>query len=163
MRQHSLIAFLIALVYTTSCNDTSDTGQKASDTPRQENTAHTPIEGNWELVSYVDKGKVIDTRKAQQFKAFHDGFFYVIMYDSLGNFYMAGAGPYGIDGKTYKETFTYYSDTTYIGSSDWQEWEMKGDTLQFKGFTKGLMADGRDVTDEWGRSTFDAKFVRARK
>jgi hypothetical protein len=86
------------------------------------------------------------------------------MYDSSGNFYYAGAGPYEINGNLYKETFTYSSDTIYNDSKDWQRWEMKGDTLIFYGFEKAEMADGRDVTKEWGgKGKFIEKRVRVKK
>ena len=124
---------------------------------------YSPIEGNWELVSNEVSGKKIIPKRPEQFKIFNEGYFCFIMYDSLGNFYKAGAGPYEVNGNMYKETVNYYSDTKFIGTSDWQQWEMKGDTLIFYGFKKVTMADGSDVTDALGRDNFIEKRVRVKK
>jgi hypothetical protein len=108
-------------------------------------------------------GKKVNAEKTQQFKVFHDGYFSFIMYDEAGKFYLAGAGPYEINGNTYIETHTYSSDPKYIGAKDWQKWEMKEDTLIFYGFEKVLLADGSDVTKEMGGSHFVEKRVRVKK
>ena len=147
--------FLVNLIALLGCNNQS---KEASQTA--EKKAFSPIEGNWELVSDEQGGKKITTKK--QFKVFNEGRFSFIMFDATGNFNGAGAGSYEVNGNTYKETFKYYSDTKFNGSSDWQEWKMEGDTLVFYGFKKVLMADGKDVTNEWGHNTFVEKRVRAK-
>jgi hypothetical protein len=81
----------------------------------------------------------------------------------MGNFHSAGAGPYEVNGNTYKETMSYYSNPKYVGASDWQEWEMKGDTLIFYGFKKVTLADGTDVTKEWEDHKFTEKRIRAKR
>jgi hypothetical protein len=124
---------------------------------------YSPIEGNWEMVSNEKWGQKIDPKRPQQIKIFNDGYFCFMMYDSLGKFYASGAGSYEINGNMYKETFDYYSNTKYVGSSDWQEWKMTGDTLIFYGFKKAIMPDGSDVTNEWGRDKFIEKRVRVKK
>lgn len=93
---------------------------------------------------------------------FHDGYFSFVMYDASGNFYYAGAGPYSLEGNMYKETFTYSSDTAYIDATDWQRWELKGDTLLFFGFEKVTLKDGKDETAEWGKNKFIEKRVRVK-
>src|SRR4051812_17484582 len=77
------------------------------------------IEGAWETISA--DGKIT------QFKMFHNGFFCLVMQDSLGKWSTSGAGSYSLEGKTYKETFRYCSIPHYIGATDWQEYELKGD------------------------------------
>ena len=61
----------------------------------------------------------------QQFKMFHDGFFSLVMYNDEGQFSLAGAGPYEIDGDMYKETVPFHSDTAFTGCKDWQKWLME--------------------------------------
>lgn len=125
--------------------------------------AGSPIEGNWELVENTVAGKTLKPKRTQQIKVFHDGFFSVVMYNEDGSFQMAGAGPYEVNGNKYKETFRYISDTLWIDSSDEQEWEMKGDTLVFHGFTKAVDKNGKDVTAAWGGDRFVEKRVRAKR
>ncbi len=72
---------------------------------------------------------------------------------------VSGASSYSLDGNTYKETFRYFGISEYVGATDWQEYELKGDTLYFKGFTKVMYADGSDKTNQFGK--FEEKRVRA--
>lgn len=124
---------------------------------------YSPIEGNWILVSNNVYGKELHPQRVpQQIKMFNKGVFSFMMYDSAGNFYYAGAGPYEVNGNRYKETFAFASVTNDINSKDWQRWEMKEDTLVFYGFEKGETADGRDVTTAWGKNKFIEKRVRIR-
>lgn len=111
-----------------------------------------PIDGAWETVS--------PDGKAREFKMYHDGFFSFLMHDSSGTQTVAAAGTYTIDGNTYKETFRFSSVPAYVGASDWQTFELKGDTLYFKGFSKVMSADGKDVTDKFRK--FELKRVRAK-
>lgn len=137
-------------------NQTAAPSQRGKKTP-------SPIDGSWELVSTEVAGKTTYHNKPKQFKMFHDGFMSLMMYDDSGKFEAAGAGPFEIDGNKYKETFTYSSWPEGIGMSVWFEWAMKDDTLLFYGFKKAVMADGKDVTNEWGGDTFIEKRVRAKK
>ncbi|CAN5350898.1 hypothetical protein BH23BAC1_BH23BAC1_08710 [soil metagenome] len=127
------------------------------------NDLNSALEGNWELVVNEINGKKLNPRKNQQFKMFHDGYFSFVMYDESGNFSLAGAGPYEINGNTYIETHKYSSDPKFIGAKDWQKWEMKGDTLIFYGFEKVILADGIDVTKDMGGLHFVEKRVRVKK
>ena len=121
-----------------------------------------PLAGSWVLVeNWVNGQRINPQRHPQQFKIFHDGFFSYLMYKPDGSFYNAGAGTYSTEGNQYKETCLYYSDPIYIGSSDWQEWKMEGDTLYFYGFRKAIDKTGKDVTQEWGKNKFVEKRVRA--
>ncbi|MFN8288809.1 MAG: hypothetical protein U0U70_01005 [Chitinophagaceae bacterium] len=124
-----------------------------------------PIEGNWETVSFEVNGKPTHPKRVpQQFKMFHDGFFSLLAYNDEGEFAFAGAGTYEVTGNMYKETCTYHSATADIGFTDWQKWEIKGDTLVMYGFEKALMGDGKDITKEVNANgMFVEKRVRAKK
>ncbi|MBC8015004.1 MAG: hypothetical protein H7X79_04595, partial [Sporomusaceae bacterium] len=124
--------FFISATVIVSCNQ----DKKKAESQPVDASSVSPIEGSWVTVSA--DGKIT------QFKMFNDGFFSLIMQDSLGKWSMSGAGSYSLDGNTYKETFRYCSVPDYVGATDWQEYELKGDTLYFKGFTKVMYADGSD-------------------
>ena len=81
------------------------------------------------------------------------------MYKPDGSFYASAAGPYTVTGNQYKETVKYCSDPTRIGISDWQEWELMGDTLIFCGFKKVVDRTGKDVTKDWSGDSFVQKRV----
>jgi hypothetical protein len=130
-----------------SCNDKKAEGQPAS------TSSVSPLDGPWKLVSA--DGKIT------QFKMWHDGFFSLIMQDSLGKWSISGAGTYSIDGNNYKETFQYCSVPEFVGASYWQTYELKGDTLYFKGFDKVVYADGTDKTSQFGK--FEETRVKANK
>ncbi len=120
-----------------------------------------PIDGEWELVWSKSNGKVNSPGKPIQFKMFHNGFFSLIMQDSAGNWNIAGAGTFETNGNTYKETFNYVSMPELTGYSNWQEFELKGDTLYKKLFKKVTDASGKEVTD-WA-SDIEEKRVRAKR
>jgi hypothetical protein len=110
-------------------------------------TGASPLEGAWELISSETNGKTTRYEKPAQIKLFTGGYFSLIMKDSTGRSYFGIAGPFEVNGNVYKETATYSTISEYIGFSDWQEFELKQDTLYFKLFTKMLDAQGRDITD----------------
>ncbi len=133
-------------------------------TPRgQVPVAASPLNGAWELYSTEAGGKTTFHKKPSQFKIYHDGFFCIMMYDATGKFDTAGAGTYELDGNMYKETVTYSSDPSLLGASLWFDWAMKNDTLIFRGFKKVVLADGKDVTQDWGGDSFVEKKVRAKQ
>ena len=156
-----LVIMMLALAASYSCADKTGSAQKEISDNRKEATS--PIEGNWILVSRIENGELITPKRSpQQLKMFQDVYFSFVMYDTVGSFYLAGAGPYELDGNTYKETFHYCSDTIYNNAKDWQQWELKGDTLYFYGFKKVELANGKDITDVVGRNRFVEKRVRLR-
>jgi hypothetical protein len=140
--------FFISATVIVSCNQ----DEKKAESQPVDASSVSPIEGSWVTVSA--DGKIT------QFKMFNDGFFSLIMQDSLGKWSMSGAGSYSLDGNTYKETFRYCSVPEYVGASDWQTYELKGDTLYFKGFNKVVYADGSDKTTQFDK--FEEKRVRAK-
>jgi hypothetical protein len=121
------------------------------------------LEGNWELVENIVNGKKIVPSVPQQFKVFNDGFFCFTTCDAAGKFQYSGAGTYELTGNVYKETFRYASTKEHIGASDWQTYEMKGDTLIFYGYTKATDVNNKDLTTQWGKNIFIEKRVRAKK
>lgn len=131
LKNATFFLFLIGLVALSACNN-----QPKQTLQTIETKVYSPIEGSWELVSKQEEGKKAVLKSPQQFKVFNIGFFSYILCDTLGNFQNAGAGTYELNGNSYKETFKLYSDKKYNGATDWQEWEMKGDTLIFYGFKK---------------------------
>ena len=143
------LLFILSSTAIVSC----DQNEKKAESQPTSTSSTSPIEGEWVTVSA--DGKIT------QFKMWHDGFYSLIMQDSLGKWTAAAAGSYSIDGNTYKETIRYHSNPEYVGASDWQTFELKGDTLYFKGFDKVLYADGSDKTSQFGK--FEEKRVRANK
>jgi hypothetical protein len=161
MKYYFTTLIVLTIICLAACNNKTETKTDAA----ADSNAATPgsaIEGNWILVSTEVNGEQVNSEKGpRQFKMFHDGHFSFIMFDSSGKFYLAGAGPYEIEGDMYKETQAYISDTVLTNAKDWQKWEMKADTLIFYGFEKTEMADGKDVTQEWnGGGKFIEKRVR---
>ena len=141
--KYGLMISMIVCTGLYSCADKAASVEKEiTDNPQ---ATASSIEGNWILVSNEVNGRLVTPKRSpQQVKMFHDGYFSFVMYDSAGGFSLAGAGPYELDGNMYKETFQYCSDTVYNGAKDWQQWEIKADTLYFYGFKKS--GDG-----EWKR------------
>ncbi len=127
-------------------------------------TSASSIEGAWELTENRVDGKLIMPKRSQQIKLFHDGFFSFMMYNEDGSFHGSGAGTYQLQGNKYIETFSHYSDTTWVGYADQQEWELRGDTLIFSGFKKVFDPKGNEMAPEtWGGDKFVEKRVRMKK
>ncbi|MEZ0606889.1 hypothetical protein ACAW74_00160 [Fibrella sp. WM1] len=155
MKNYRLICILCLL----SC--ACESAEKTSGTSASPGTS--PIDGAWEVVENRVDGKVVVPVRPQQIKVFHDGFFSFIHYNPDGTFHGAGAGTYTLDGNQYKETFRYYSDTTWVGYGDAQTWELRGDTLLFSGFKTVYDRAGKAMpADAWGGDKFVEKRVRAK-
>jgi len=122
-----------------------------------------PIEGSWELYSTEKGGKTTYHKKPSQIKMYHDGYCSVIAFDSTGKLSYAAAGTYEWDGIHYKETCEYHSNPIRIGGTLWFDCTVKGDTMWLAGFKKVVMADGTDITKDWGGDSFIEKKVRVKK
>ena len=61
----------------------------------------------------------------------------------------ASTGTYEINGNDYIETHQYSTEQNWIGSTYWQKYEIKGDTLYFTLFTKVTNSKGEDVTAQY--------------
>ena len=104
------------------------------------------IEGFWKTVYFEEAGQV---RTHNQVKAFHQGKFMLVNQDSTGQLAYAAHGTYEIQGGVYKETFLFFSNGSFAGWSDWQEWSMSGDTLVMKGYIRVQKNDNSDDTKNW--------------
>ncbi|MFN2438865.1 MAG: hypothetical protein ABR503_06665 [Chitinophagaceae bacterium] len=135
-----LIAFL-GLSALTGCSG-SDDKQESSSAVNVAEAKTTPIDGAWQTVSFRRNNQPATNN---QYKLFSNGFFSLISWDSTGKFSYGGFGKYELDGSMYKETFLYHNNPNYTGAKDWQEYEMKGDTLIMRGFNK-VIVGGKDVT-----------------
>ena len=164
MKQSLFLSIAFLTIILPACNQKSQK-QDTDTSGKTSNEKYSPIDGNWELVSTEINGKQTKpSRTPQQFKMLHYGFLSVFRYNDSGNFAVAGAGTYEVNGNTIKETVVYHSDTAAIGAKDWQKWEMKSDTLIFYGFEKIEMPDGKDITQEVNRGgKFIEKSIRAKR
>lgn len=153
-------SFVVGLFILAGCAGNASNQNK---TAAQENaqTSKPNIEGAWELIWSKTNGKVDNLQKPLQLKLFSDGFFCLIMQDSTGKWTQAGGGTYETDGRTYKETFRYCTFPDWVGTTDWQEYELRGDTLYKKLFTKIVTAKGEDITAQYPK--IEEKRVRARR
>jgi hypothetical protein len=162
--KYCLIVFaaFCLLLCLSECSENSSKEQeiRSSDTANSK-SGISPLEGAWELVWEDIGGKIRSIGKPTQIKLFTHGFFSYLMQDSTGKWNYAGAGTYEVDGNTYKEKHLYCTVPEYVGATDWQEFEMQGDTLIFKLFTKVINAKGEDITNQWPKII--EKRVRAKK
>jgi hypothetical protein len=111
----------------------------------QSKISASPIDGAWEIVWAKYDGKLQNPANSSQFKMFSNGIFSIIIKGSSGKLHGAGYGRYELDGKVYKETFIYSDTLRYTPVTDWQEYELKGDTLYMQRFTK-VMINSKDET-----------------
>jgi hypothetical protein len=119
------------------------------------------LEGAWELVSTTER-PMANVKKPVQLKLFADGYFCLIMKDSTGKWSLASGGTYETNGNTYKETHLYVTIPEWIGTTDWQQFEIKGDTLYKKLFKKVVNSKGEDITAQFS-TTIEEKRVRVKK
>jgi hypothetical protein len=83
-------------------------------------------------------------------KMFTGGAFSLFIHDSTGKIKTVGYGKYDFQGNEYHETFLYHSIARFVGGQDWQDLEIKGDTMYLNGFTK-VVVGGKDVTTGWNK------------
>ena len=156
-----MISILVFSFIIPGCNSNEEKeGTQADKDSTTINASTSPIDGSWELVWSNQGGNIKAPGKPIQFKMFHDGFFSLIMQDSAGNWNIAGAGTFETNGNTYKETFKYVTVPEYVGLSNSQEFELKGDTLYFRLFKKVENAKGEDISKQFP-TNLEEKRVRA--
>ena len=152
-------AILLSLLFGCANSD-SNTIKTEKENDSNNSTKSTSIDGAWELVWAKHNDTIQDISKMPMFKMFYDGVFSLIARDSTGKINFAGFGDYELSGNnTYKETFRYHTNAAYTGAMDWQDYELNGDTLYFKGFGK-VVVGGKDVSKGWLR--IEEKRVRVK-
>ncbi len=158
MKKFSLARTLTIIITTIivfiSCKNS---GHEIKSSPQE--TKSSPIDGAWLTVWGRYNGEVYSPEKPYQFKMFSNGYFALIAQDSTGKFDFGGYGKFELQGKTFKETFLYHNNPDYIGAMNWQEYELKGDTLYFRGFNK-VIVKGIDSTASFPK--IEEKRVRAK-
>jgi hypothetical protein len=154
------VSVLVLLLFAVleSCGETKEDNNTAS---AKDSSATSDLEGAWELVWSKTNDKINSPSQPMQLKLFTDGYFCYLMQDSTGKWSQAGGGVYETEGNTYKEIHRYNSNPEYVGFTDWQEYEIKGDTLHMKLFTKVINGNGIDVTANFPKT--EEKRVRAHR
>lgn len=139
-----LFAFLLG-ISVLSCNQNTEKGESQSST-QTTNTPVNPVEGAWKLVWAQYNDTLADMSNHVLVKMFADGAFSLFAHDSSGKMKYTGYGKYEFEGNRYLETFIYHNSKQNWGGKDWQNLEVKGDTMYMNGFTK-MIIGGKEVTD----------------
>ena len=138
----------------------ANAGQAQTVRKSAEQSSISILNGGWMRVAINLDGKPL-TGITPQFRVFNDGYFSMIGQDTTGAWTTTYAGTYEIDGNLYKEKMLYSSNVKTIGVIQWQEFEIKGDTLIFQTNKKVIDAKGEDVTASMHKR--EIKCVRANK
>jgi hypothetical protein len=137
-----------------------ETGPEAA-SARQESELQTseaaaPLVGAWELIhgEYTDptgSTTIAGNGRPFQLKLFTGTHFAYVMGNEDGSFREAGAGPYTLEGDTYRETHAYQSESQLIGFTANWTYRVSGDTLYMEGPTQVWDAAGNEVTEQVSR------------
>lgn len=117
------------------------------------------FEAAWQRVYYYD-GRTVTTGEPKEFIMLYNGFFSSVGQDSTGRWGNTHVGTYELSGKTMKSTVRYSSHPERIGSTQWVDYDIKGDTLTIKWFKKLLTADGQDLTAQMPKA--ESKYIKAK-
>jgi len=147
--QPTRIAFLIS-AWLLSCNQAPATNETQASLQTTDTSA-VPVEGAWKLVWAAYNDTLADMRNHILVKMFTNGSFSLFAHDSAGKMAFAGYGKYDFEGDKYHETFLYHNETEYTGGEDWQNLEVKGDTMYMNGFTK-IVVGGKEMTTGWTKT-----------
>jgi hypothetical protein len=115
------------------------------------------LNGAWQRV-YSYNGKATTSGEPKEFALVHDGFFSSIGQDSTGRWKNTHGGIYEISGNIMKTKLLYASSINQMGSINWVEYEVKGDTLIMNWFKKVIDASGKDITARMPKAK--SKFIR---
>jgi hypothetical protein len=118
------------------------------------------LNGSWRIVSINENGKITNRGQLSNIIALNDGFYSWFGPDSTGNWNKGGAGTYEISSNTFKQKIQYSSWPERIGTINWNEFQMKGDTLYVR-FKKRINPKGEDVTANYPAT--ESKWVRSEK
>lgn len=165
MKPHSIYRIMIQLFTLAGCSTLIACAEEKNEHIAGEATSIPAesaenIEGTWHLVWSKTNGVENKGQIPTQFKIINNGFFSFIMKDSTGNWNIASAGTYKLEGDKYIETHLYSTEPSWIGSTYGQQYSMlPGDTLYIRLFTKVTNSNGEDVTDQY--PAMEEKRVRA--
>jgi len=115
------------------------------------------LNGAWQRVYYYN-GKTTTSGEPKEFALVHDGFFSSIGQDSTGRWNNTHGGIYEVTGNIMKNKLLYSSHISQMGSINWVEYELKGDTLVMNWFKKMINASGQDITARMPKAK--SKFIR---
>ena len=154
----TVLIFITVIIVGISCNNNPAKEDK-QDAAKTATASATAIDGSWDLVWGKYNDTIQPIKKSVQFKQFSNGFFSMIAWGDSGKLSYCGYGKYELNGRSYKETFLYHNNPEYVGGMDWQEYELKGDTLYTKGFIKVIIG-GKEETAKFPK--IEEKRVRAK-
>lgn len=115
------------------------------------------LNGAWQRV-YYNNGKATTSGEPKEFALVHEGFFSSIGQDSTGRWNNTHGGTFEISGNLMKNKLLYTSHIDRIGSANWVEYELKGDTLIMNWSKKVITASGQDITARMPKAK--SKFIR---
>jgi hypothetical protein len=124
------------------------------------NADATALNGAWQRVYYYN-GKTATTGEPKEIVVVHDGFFSSVGQDSSGRWNNTHVGTFETDGNIMKNILLYSSHPERVGSTNWVEYELKGDTLIMNWSKKLITAQGQDITAQMPKTV--SKFIRAKK
>jgi hypothetical protein len=118
------------------------------------------LDGAWQRAYYYN-GKSTSMGEPKEFLLLYNGFVSSVGQDSTGSWSNTHAGTYELSGNTMKSTLRYSSHPDRVGSTQWMECDLKGDTLTIRWFKKLLNAQGRDLTAQMPK--VESKYIRAKR
>lgn len=140
-----LLVLLLNLCFL-GCNRNHEKKENQT-SPQTFNTSTESVEGGWHLVWANYNDTLVDTSNYFLFKTFSNGIFSLFAYDSTKKINFAGYGKYEFDGVTLHETFIYHNNPEYVGGENWQNLEVRGDTMNMDGFKKVIIGGKEVMTD----------------
>ena len=146
---HQLFALLLIFSLVNEAVAQSGKSEKGNNT--------SAINGAWQRV-YSYNGKTTTSGEPKEFALVHNGFFSSIGQDSTGRWNNTHGGIYEISGNIMKNKLLYSSHLNSMGSINWVEYELKGDTLTMNWFKKVINASGQDITARMPKAK--SKFIR---
>jgi hypothetical protein len=129
------------------CNQNHEKKENQNPPPTFKTSAKL-VEGGWHLIWANYNDTLMDTSNYFLFKTFSNGIFSLFSYDSTKKINFAGYGKYEFDGDKLHETFIYHTD--YVRAENWQNLEVRGDTMYMNGFKK-VIIDGKEVMTDFSK------------
>ena len=143
-----LVLLLLNLCFF-SCNQNNEK-KESQNSPQTINTSAQSVEGGWSLVWASYNDTLPDITNYILFKTFSNGIFSLFAYDSTKKINFAGYGKYEFQGGTLHETFIYHNNPEIIGGENWQNIEIKGDTMYVNGWKK-VTISGKELAQDFSK------------